>query len=476
MPILQLLIEPAGSGSTRTSIPVQIADEMTISAFVSSFVDRWHLPKRDSAGTPLIYRLRSASAGMPLPAERRFADLRIPPGTHLVLETDVAHSPTLPGMVVPQSLRASRHWSRRSVLLTGAVLFASAAAGLGTGFTTALAQRYSLLRHSTPPPHTATAVPTEPPIPAAFTVLPHLTFPGHRQTVRTVAWSPDGTMLASGADDTQLLLWTPDGTIRQRVPHPAPVQALAWSPGGQRVVTSAAKQVLFLDARTGAALAEARHAHDASVTSLAWSSHGGHPVVSGSLDRRAIVWDTQVYQPLTVFRRHTTPIEAIACMTRDAIVASASQGGVVRLWQLETAQEVHGFYQGAQFRLHAIAWAPIGMQLTVGGDDGSILVWSNPLFCQQSVAVQAEMQCADPPQQFRAHTAAVRALAWSPDGRFLATGGDDGLLAIWDAAAGFSLLSTSQPDAPVLALAWAPDQRYLATGSGRAVMIWKVQA
>jgi len=163
-------------------------------------------------------------------------------------------------------------------------------------------------------------------------------------------------------------------------------------------------------------------------------------------------------------------------MTRDAIVASASQGGVVRLWQLEAAEEVHGYYQGAQFRLHAIAWAPTGMQLTVGGDDGSIQVWSNPLLCHQSVAVQAEMQCADPPQQFRAHTAAVRALAWSPDGRFLATGGDDGLLAIWDAAAGFSLLSTSQPDAPVLALAWAPDQRYLATGSGRAVMIWKVQA
>jgi WD40 repeat protein len=198
--------------------------------------------------------------------------------------------------------------------------------------------------------------------------------------------------------------------------------------------------------------------------------------VSGSLDRRAIVWDTHVYQPLSVFRRHTTPIEAIACMTRDAIVASASQGGVVRLWQLETAQEDHGFYQGAQFPLHAVAWAPIGMQLTVGGDDGSILVWSNPLFCQQSVAVQAEMRCADPPQRFRAHPAAVRALAWSPDGRFLATGGDDGILAIWDAAAGFSLLSTTQHDAPVLALAWAPDRQYLATASERAVMIWKVQA
>jgi len=476
MPILQLLIEPAGSGSTRTSTPVQIADEMTIGAFVSSFVDRLHLPKRDSAGTPLIYRLRFATDGMPLPAERRFADLRIPPGTHLALETDVAHALTLAGTVMPQSLRESRHWSRRSVLVTGAVLFASAAAGLGTGFTTALAQRYSLLRRSTAPPHTATAVPTEPPVPAAFTVLPQLTFPGHRQTVRSVAWSPDGTMLASGADDAQLLLWTPDGTIRQRVPHPAPVQALAWSPGGQRVVTGAANQVLFLDARTGTALAEARHAHDAAVTSLAWSSHAGHPVMSGSLDRRAIVWDTQVYWPLTVFRRHTTPIEAIACMAQDAIVASASQGGVVRLWQLETAQEVHGFYKGTPFPLHAIAWAPSGMQFTVGGDDGSVLVWSNPLICQQSIPVQAEMRCADPPQRFRAHIAAVRALAWSPDGRFLATGGDDGILATWDAAAGFSLLSTTQHDAPVLALAWAPDRRHLATASGRAVIIWKVQA
>jgi WD40 repeat protein len=476
MPRLQLLIEAAGSGSTRTSIPVQIADEMTIGAFVSSFVDRLYLPKKDSAGTPLAYRLRFASEEMPLAAERRFADLRIPPGTHFVLEADVAHAPTLPGTIVPQSLRASHHWSRRSVLVTGAVLFVSAAAGLGTGFTTALAQRYSLLRRPTPPPHSAIAVPTEPSVPAAFTLLPHLTFAGHQQTVRTVAWSPEGTMLASGADDAQLLLWTPDGTIRHHVPHPAPVQALAWSPRGQRVVTGAANQVLFLDASTGTALTQARHAHEASVTSLAWSSHAGHPVVSGSLDRRAIVWNTQVYQPLTVFRRHMTPIEAIACMTQDAIVASASQGGVVRLWQLETAQEVHGFYKGDQFPLHAIAWTPGGMQLTVGGDDGNIQVWSNPLLCHQSVAVLAEIQCADTPQRSRAHAAAVRALAWSPDGRFLATGGDDGILAIWDASAGFSLLSTTQHDAPVLALAWAPDQRYLATASGRAVMIWRVQA
>jgi WD40 repeat protein len=63
-------------------------------------------------------------------------------------------------------------------------------------------------------------------------------------------------------------------------------------------------------------------------------------------------------------------------------------------------------------------------------------------------------------------------LAWSPDARFLATGGDDGMLAIWHKAQSQTPLLKVLHSAPVLALAWSADGKQVATASGNSVSIW----
>ncbi len=81
----------------------------------------------------------------------------------------------------------------------------------------------------------------------------------------------------------------------------------------------------------------------------------------------------------------------------------------------------------------------------------------------------------DVPQRLEAHKGVVRALAWSPDARLLATGGDDGTLAIWYPAqqAQPPLLRVHQDD-PVLALAWSSSGKQVATASGKTVTIWEL--
>jgi len=313
--------------------------------------------------------------------------------------------------------------------------------------------------------------------PRIVSATPVLTFAGHQQTVRAVAWSPDGRYLASGGDDGQLLVWGTDGVVRQRVAHPAAVSALAWSPENERLVTGAANQVTFLSALSGMVLASSLHDHFSTVTSLAWTTHNQQQVVSGALDQRAIVWQTTPYQPQTIFTRHTAPIEAVSWAADGHTIASSSHGGVVRVWNAESGREVHPFYLDAHLPIRAAAFAPIGMQLAVGGDDGVIRRW-NVLLCQKIGPFSGWPSCLDTPKRLQSTRSPIRSLAWSPDPRYLASGSDDGSFSIWDTTQDQKPLFTMsvQPGSAVLSLAWSPAGNQLATASGKTVIVWNLRA
>ena len=143
----------------------------------------------------------------------------------------------------------------------------------------------------------------------------------------------------------------------------------------------------------------------------------------------------------------------------------------MRVWNAENGQEVHGFFMDAQLPMRAVSFASSGGQLAVGGDDGIVRLWDG-LFCQQQGQIGFGTQCLDAPQRLHAHRGRVRALAWSPDTRFLATGGDDGMLAIWYPAQRQTPLLKVRHDEPVLALAWSKNGKLVATASGNTVTIW----
>jgi WD40 repeat protein len=194
-------------------------------------------------------------------------------------------------------------------------------------------------------------------------------------------------------------------------------------------------------------------------------------VVSGGLDKRAVVWNTSTYMPQTIFNGHTTGIESLAWASDGQTIGSSSLGGVVRIWNAGDGQQVHGFFMDAQLPMRAVSFASTGGQLAVGGDDGIVRFW-NGLVCGQQVQVNFGTQCLDVPQRLHAHEGRVRTLAWSPDARLLATGGDDGVLAIWYPGQRQAPLLKVKQNGPVLALSWSPTGREVATASGSTVTIW----
>jgi WD40 repeat protein len=509
---LEVLVEEHALGSVR---PVEVGADVTVGALVPALVEKLQLPQTDLSGKKLVYTLRSASAGYVLPDNTTLLASGVGPGTRLALDAyvlDDAHG----GMVSPLPVRQSKPFSpvvadpayhssvtiadadqfvaierqhppgyiptrkkkrsltRRTFLLTGGVALAVSGTGLGyaayRSFLNGLLKTATMRQAhpTTSPTHVVTVKQTLPTM-----AKPAMTFTRHQAIVRSIAWSPDGTMLASGADDALLLLWGMDGVVHHTVQHPASVHVLAWSPDGQRLVTGSANQVLFLQALTGTPLARSTRRHAAAVTGLAWSLQSPTLVVSGALDRRAIVWNTTTYQAQALFARHTTPIEAVSWAADGQTVASSSQGGAVRVWSAMTAREIHGAYEDAAIRMRTLAFAPTGMQLAVGGEDGQVRIW-NGVTCQLQVPGRGGTSCKDVPQRLKASTKAVRSLAWSPDARFLATGGDDGTVAIWYPTHSQQPLFTFQQSASVHSLAWSPKGDQLVTASGNVVTVWNV--
>jgi WD40 repeat protein len=359
---------------------------------------------------------------------------------------------------------SSLRFSRRSLMNAG-LLTAISLLGFGSGMTTAFAQRLFSQRHLTQRhlnQRKETVVP----------VSLHTLFRQHKQTVRTVTWAPDESMVASGGNDGMALVWKLDGTILYMHQFNAPVRALAWSPDGEQIVAGSANTVSFFDAHTGSPLAENAEQHTASVTSLGWTSAQGTApfALSAGIDKKAIVWSEQLHQPQVFFRQHTSAIDALAIL--EDVVATASEGGLVRVWSALSGQEIHGYYFDTQQPLRAVAFSPKGC-LATGSDDGMVHLWSDGRTCIHQVPDAFGLHCVDQVIRLQAHTRPVRTLAFSPDGMKLATGGDDKKLIIWSLPTMTPLFVQPQNDG-LLALSWSPSGQFLAGAVGSRVALWQM--
>ena len=495
---LEVIIEENAHGSIR---PVEIVADAQVSALVPALVEELKLPQTDLFGKPLVYMLRYAPNGRILSEQSTLLASGVTQGTRLMLDSfvidgsvatllqrtqepsaadplfhssdtasDGARFSGVAGM--SKSAQRNKKVARRTFLAIGSVVLGAGTVGVGYAafrkFNNATLNTANMMGARQTKVQKA-ANTTTPMIPTMAKV--GIVFTGHQQTVRTVAWSPDGTMLASGADDTQLLLWGNDGTVHLTIAHPTSIRAIAWSPDSQRLVTGANNQVFFLNAKTGAPLLRAIRPHTGAIGSLAWATNG-QQVVSGGADNLAVVWNATAYRSQTLFAHHTSPITSVSWAADGQTIASASQGGAVRVWNATSGQEIHAPYENAKIPIRVLAFSPVGTMLAVGGDDGSVRFW-NGMTCQQQAVVKGIRQCVDMSQQLQAARVPIRSLAWSPDGKYLAVGSNDGVFSLWSPAQLQKplLTMTMQQNTPVHSITWAPKGNQLAVSAGNKVSL-----
>lgn len=109
-------------------------------------------------------------------------------------------------------------------------------------------------------------------------------------------------------------------------------------------------------------------------------------------------------------------------------------------------------YHGHTSLVFAVAWSPDGKRIASGGDDSTVQVWD---------ASRGGLLLT-----YSGHTTGVRQLAWSPDGTRIVSGSNDNTLQVWNATTGKRLVTSTIPLGPVFSVAWSPDGRHIASGSG----------
>ena len=293
---------------------------------------------------------------------------------------------------------------------------------------------------------------------------------GHGDGVRAVAFSPDGTLLASGGGEGfqeagTVKLWDVEThtNIATLYGHTGTVFSVSFSPDGSILASGSGDGTVKLwDVATKQNIATFKHAVD-EVASVAFSPDGtllasaslSFSFFDANLDDGTVeLWDVATKQNIATLQVIAT---SVAFSPDGTLLASGTLDGTVELWDVATEQNI-ATLQGHTHWVWSVAFSPDGKTLASGAlyEDATIKLWN--------VATRENIATLQAPGL---------SVAFSPDGTLLASASD--VVELWDAVTGVNIATLQGHTDLVFSVAFSPDGKTLASGaSDGTVKLWDV--
>ncbi len=259
--------------------------------------------------------------------------------------------------------------------------------------------------------------------------------------------------------------------------HAAPVNTVVWRPTNrhdaahyQSLIASGGDDgtVQIWDAMTGRKISTYR-GHSGGISEVAWSPDGKW-IASASNDSTVQVWAADSMRKVS-YTRHSDKVTALAwsptrlksSTEQGYLIASASADSTVQIWDATTGHRKF-IYRNHVYPVHAVAWSPDGQYIVSAGEDKAIQVWRMP---KKDIPAEKLLLVS----QNSSNT--ILTVAWSPDGKYIASGGVDQVVEIWEPLTGNTKCSYHKHQFTVSAVAWSPDGTRVASASfDRTVQLW----
>ena len=322
----------------------------------------------------------------------------------------------------------------------------------------------------------------------------------HASIVNSVAFSPDGSRLASGSDCVVRIWNMATGELEDELEgHTNTVESVAFSHNGHFVMSGSWDKTVRI---WNTAISQSTYmltGHVAAVKSVAISRNDKF-MVSGSKDTTVRMWDTATGELLHELKGHEDEVESVAISPDSRDVASASHAGEVRVWTKDGVIE-HKFEclankalydlafsndgrrtlcnvnrtdwtttrqlisppdtdndPGDTGRTRSVAYSPDDSEIVCGMFDGAVIIWNRD---------------TNKAHILGRHSTCVTSVAFSPDGSRIASGSYDGTVRIWDPR----LRGTIDEEPPLEELkgvALSCDSGWIVTVSRHHIQVWRV--
>ena len=301
----------------------------------------------------------------------------------------------------------------------------------------------------------------------------------HTDAIHSVAYSPNGTILASGSVEGKIALW--DVATKKNIAtlETYPVTSVAFSPDGTTLASgsgnfsvyspsgisystpSAGNTITLWDVATRKNIATLE-TRNSPVISIAYSPDGTM-LASGSVEGKIALWDVATKKNIATIEAHTDDfinlVHSVAFSPDGKILASSSKDNKVKLWDVATRRNL------STLEGHTVAFSPDGTMLASGSVlFGAVHLWD--------VATKKNIATIETSTSF---LNSVNSVAFSPDGRMLASGSEDGTVKLWNVETRREITTLKGHSDWVYSVAFSPAGSTLASADeGGMVLLWKI--